>query len=145
MLHTAYQKGVSCMDAIFATQAALLAHYREGSQPYLCPFDLEKAYDSVKRPFNLGINGKCWRFIKNWCTGSRSQVRVDCHLSDPFPVNRGVKHNLMEGIKTEHCGLSVCGTYIGAAIHADDVRTCAATKQAVANSSCLKITNAALE
>ena len=42
MLQTAYQKGISCMDAIFATQEALLAHYREGSQPYLCLFDLEK-------------------------------------------------------------------------------------------------------
>ena len=97
MLQTAYQKGISCMDAIFATQEALLAHYREGSKPYLCLFDLEKAYDSVELPIllkwllDLGINGKCWRFIKNWYTGSRSQIRVDGHLSDPFPVNRGVK------------------------------------------------------
>ena len=101
--------------------------------------------------------------------GSRSQVRVDGHLSDPFPVNRGVNQesvlsptlfltvmdNLLEGMKTEHCGLSVCGTYIGATIHADDVRTCATTKQTIAkqneiitnftNSSCLKLNAQKLE
>ena len=64
------------MDTIFVTQEALL--YREGSQPYLCLFDLEKAYDSVELPillkqlFDLGINEK---FGKNWYTGSRSQVK----------------------------------------------------------------------
>ena len=128
------------MDAIFATQEALLTHYRDGGQPYLCLFDLEKAYDSVelpvllKRLFALGMNRKCWRLIKNWYTGSRGQVRVDGHLSDPFPVNRGVKQGsvlsptlfltvmdkLLESMTTESCGLSVRATFIGAA-HADHV------------------------
>ena len=175
MLQTAYQRGVSCMDAIFATQEALLTHYRDGGQPYLCLFDLEKAYDSVELPvllerlFDLGINGKFWRFIKNWYTGSRGRVRVDGHLSDAFPVNRGVRQGsvlsptlfltvmdkLLESMTTEGCGLSVCGTFIGAAIHADDVRTCATTKQTVAkqneiitnftDSSCLSLNTQKLE
>ena len=152
MLQTAYQKGVSCMDAIFATQEALLTHYRDGGKPYLCLFDLEKAYDSVELPvllqrlFDLGINGKCCRLIKNWYTSSRGRVRVDGHLSDPFLVKRGVKQGsvlsptlfltvmdkLLENMTCEKCGLSVCGTFIGAAIHADDVRTCVTTKQSVA-------------
>ena len=134
MLQTAYQKGVSCMDAIFATQEALLTHYRDGGKPYLCIFDLEKAYDSVELPvllqriFDLGINGKCWRLIKNWYTSSRGRVRVDGHLSDPFLVKRGVKQGpvlsptlfltvmdkLLENMTSEKCGLSVCGTFIGA-------------------------------
>ena len=89
--------GVSCMDVIFATQEALLTHYCDGGHPYLCLFDLEEAYDSVelqillKRLFNLGINGKFWRLIKNWYIGSRGKVRVEGHLSDPFTVKRGVK------------------------------------------------------
>ena len=33
---TAYQKGLSCADAIFATQEALLAHVRDGGKPFLC-------------------------------------------------------------------------------------------------------------
>jgi hypothetical protein len=99
----------------------------------------------LQRLFDLGINGKCWRLIKNWYTGSRGQVKVDNHLSDPFPVERGVKQGsvlsptlfftvmdtLLHHITRENCGLSVSGSFIGAAIHADDVRTCAASKQSV--------------
>ena len=93
ILQTAYQRDVSCMDAIFATQEALLTPYREGGgHPYLCLFDLEKAFDSVELPvllhrlFDLGINGSCWRLVKNWYTGSNGRVRVDNILFDPFPV-----------------------------------------------------------
>ena len=41
----AYQKGLSSIDAIFATQEVILKRIREGDTPYLCFFDLEKAYD----------------------------------------------------------------------------------------------------
>ena len=42
---TAYQKGLSCADAIYATQEALLTHayVRDGSKPFLCFYDIEKA------------------------------------------------------------------------------------------------------
>ena len=33
---TAYQRGLSCTDAIFSTQEAILNHIREGDTPYLC-------------------------------------------------------------------------------------------------------------
>ena len=33
---TAYQKGLSCADAIFATQEALLTHVRDCGKPFLC-------------------------------------------------------------------------------------------------------------
>ena len=60
----AYQKGLSCADAIFATQEALLAHVRDGGKPFLCLYDIEKAFDSVEIPilfkwlYSVGINGK---------------------------------------------------------------------------------------
>ena len=44
---TAYQNGVSCVDAIYATQETLLTHVREGGRPYLCLYDIEKAFDSA--------------------------------------------------------------------------------------------------
>ena len=61
---TAYQKGISCSDAIFAMQEALLTHARDNSKPFLCFYDVEKAFDSVELPILLkelwaiGINGK---------------------------------------------------------------------------------------
>ena len=96
-LQTAYQKGISCIDAIFATQETLTNHLRDVGQPYLCLFDIEKAFDSVEFPtllrhlYNIGINGKLWRLIKNWYANSTSRVRVNCQLSEPFIVGRGVK------------------------------------------------------
>ena len=35
------------MDATFATQEALLTHYHDGGHPYLCLFNMEKAYNLV--------------------------------------------------------------------------------------------------
>ena len=69
------------------------------------------------------------------------RVRVDNILSDPFPVEQSVKQGsvlsptllltvmdtLLQNMKSENCGLSVGGTFIGTAIRADDVRTCAAS------------------
>jgi len=75
-LQTAYQKGISCMDAIYATQEAITHSLKEGGKPYLCLFDIEKAFDSVEIPillqglYELGVNGKYWRLIKEWYTGS---------------------------------------------------------------------------
>ena len=68
-----------------------------GGQPYLCLFDIEKAFDSVELPillqhmYDIGINGKFWRLIKNWYTSSTSCVRVHNELSEPFSVERRVK------------------------------------------------------
>ena len=52
-LQTAFQKGLSCSTAIFAMQEALLIHLREGGHPYLCLFDLEKAFDSIEHSILL--------------------------------------------------------------------------------------------
>ncbi len=174
-LQTAYQKGISCMDAIYATQEALMTHLQDGGHPYLCLFDIEKAFDSVEFPillqnlYDIGINGKCWRLIKNWYEHSISRVRVCNQLSAHFNVERGVKQgsvlsptlflivmdSLLKQMKANNCGLSVCGTYAGAAIHADDLRTAAASKDAIdkqvdiirnfTENACLKLNTSKLE
>ena len=65
--------------------------------------------------------------------------------NQPFTVERGVKQSsvlsptlfltvmdrLLKQLKEEKHGLSVCQTYAGAAIHADDLRTTAASKDTV--------------
>ena len=78
---TAYQKGLSCTDAIFATQEALLTHIRDGGKPFLCFYDIEKAFDSVEIPillkqlYSIGINGKLWRLLKHWYSTSSARVK----------------------------------------------------------------------
>ena len=45
---TAYRCGIWSTDAIFSTQEANLKYIREGENPTLCFFDLEKAFDSIE-------------------------------------------------------------------------------------------------
>ena len=93
-LQTAYRKGLSCTDAIFVTQEALLIHLHEGGHPYLCLFDLEKAVDStehiilMEKLFEIGINGRCWRIILNWYKSAHSIVSCEFNF---FTVTRRVK------------------------------------------------------
>ena len=77
-----------------------------------------------------------------------------CLVPRPLPRKRAW-YTLYAHACNRPGGLSVCGTCIGAAIHADDVRTCAATKQTVAkqneiitsftNSSCFNLNARKLE
>ena len=151
LAQTAYQKGLSCADAIFATQEALLTHVRDWGKPFLCFYDIEKAFDSVELPIllrqlhTIGINGKLWRLLKHWYSTSSARVRVNGHISNSFNISRGVKQGsvlsptlfltvmdlLMKRLRESDCGLHVRGTYMGAAVHADDLRTTAASAEAV--------------
>ena len=139
---TAYRRGLSCIDAIFSTQEVILKHIREGDTPYLCFFDLEKAFDSVEyhtllsHIFKLGVNGKCWRIIREWYTDTHSVVKVNNKCSHPFQVNRGVRQGsvlsptlfiaVMDSLLSylESCGqgLSLRGMNMGCSAHADDLR-----------------------
>ena len=71
-LQTAYQRGVSCGDAIFATQEAALKVLREGRKAFLSFFDQEKAFDTIEKAvllqclYNKGICGRAWRIINSW-------------------------------------------------------------------------------
>ena len=72
-------------------------------------------------------------------------MRIHNQLSEPFTVERGVKQGSILFYLIPDCdgstsnaakrekipGLSVCQTYVGAAIHADDLRTTAESKDAV--------------
>ena len=151
-LQTAYQKGLSCADAVFVTQEALLTHLREGGHPYLCLFDLEKAFDSVEFPnllnklFQVGIRGKLWRIILKWYTSAKNRIRVNGVLSDSYNIiHRGVKQgsvlspllfvlildDLLKNLRKEEAGLTVGGNFVGGAAHADDLRTAAISKESI--------------
>ena len=171
----AYQKGLSCIDAICATQETLLIHARENGKPFLCFYDVEKAYDSVKLPillkeiYAVGINGKLWRLGKSWYSTSSGCVRINHQISDKFTLSRGVEQGsvlsptlflividvLLKRMQESNCGLSIRGTYMGAAIYADDLHTGAPSMESTASQadiikdftvdSCLKLNASKLE
>ena len=144
---TAYQHSLSCSDAIFSTQEALLKFVREGDKVYLCLYDLEKAFDSIEfatllsHLFKRGINGRCWRLIKSWYTNAKSVVKHGGKLSHPFCVSRGVRQGsvlspmlflivmdtLLYQLHLSGHGLSMNGLTISSAAHADDIRSVSTT------------------
>ena len=96
---SAYRKGVSCADAIFATQEMInrYIYMQEGCKVFMCFYDLQKAFDSVEFPvllhrlFVSGVNSKTWRLLQNWYTNSTSSVHVGCHSSLTFQLQRVVR------------------------------------------------------
>ena len=172
---TAYQKGISCSDAIFATQEALLTHARDNGKPFLYFYGVEKAFDSVELPILLkelwaiGINGKLWRIVKNWYTASSGKVKIQNHISSSLQISHCVKQGsvlsptffliviyvLLKRMRESNCGLSVRGTYMGAATNADDIRTTAPSKKSVSTQAdivsnfmkdtCLELNSSKLE
>ena len=103
---------------------------RDGDCPYLCFFDMEKVFDSVEYHtllFKFGVNGKCWRVIKNWYTDSCS-VKVNNHFkvnnkqgSVLFPTI-AVNDSLLSFLESSGQGLTLHGLKVGCSAHADDVR-----------------------
>ena len=144
LTQTAYQKHISCQDAIFATQEAIQHNLRVS---YLSLYDLEKAFDSVEHCillqslFEAGINGKVWRLIKACYSNLTAVVKSGSTLSARFAVTRGVQQGpvlsptfflivmdkLLQQLKATSAGLSICGLYLGGAAHADDVRAIASS------------------
>ena len=86
---------------------------------------------------NSGITGKTWHLIKDWYADVRSHVRVGKATSSPISISRGVRQGsvlspllfllimdpLLIELKRRSCGPSVCGLYLGAFSHTDDIRT----------------------
>ena len=137
--HTCTRTHTYIYHAIFSTQDVVLKHIREGDTPYLCFFDLEKAFDSIEYPVllsNIFKHGKCFRLIKDWYTDSCSIVRINNKYSQSFPVHRGVKQgsvlsptlfiavmdSLLRLLENSGQGLTISGLNVGSSAHADDVR-----------------------
>ena len=95
---SAYKKKVSCADAVFATQEVIARYLQGGSRVYMCLYDLQKAFDLIEYPillrrlYDIGVNGKCWRIIKSRYENVSCKVKLDDGvLSRSYPVERRVK------------------------------------------------------
>ena len=144
---TAYQKKVSCQDAIFTSLEAIRSTLRDGRSAYLSLYDLEKAFDSIEHAillrslFEAGVNGKSWRLIWFWYSNLTAVVRSGAITSSPIHILRGVQQgsvlspifflvimdNLLHQLSRNSCGASIYHLYLGGAIHADDVRAVASS------------------
>ena len=96
-LQFAYQKNKSCIDASMSLQEAVLHNIELGSKVYCCFLDSTKAFDTVwisglfYKLYNLGIQGKTWRLLRNWYSKLTSRVITGGVVSAEFPVLQGVR------------------------------------------------------
>ena len=159
---TAYQKSISCRDAIFSTQEIILHTLHEGGHPILSLYDLEKAYDSIEHPILLkclseaGLNGKSWRVIKACYDNIQVVVSSNSRYSTPVPFLRGIQQGsvlsptfflvvmdkMLQKLEDENAGISICNLFLGGASHADDIRAISTSKK-VSENQCKIISNAA--
>ena len=136
---SAYQRGVSCAQAIFATQETIAQYMHGGSKVYMCLYDLEKAFDSVEfsvllhQLFTIGINGKLWRLLRDWYSGMSCSVRLDGCKPEDFGVMRGIRQGsvlspllfhividpLLQQLERSALGPSINNLYAGGYLHAD--------------------------
>ena len=141
---SAYIKERSCTDGIFSTYEVLNTLIQDGDSPFLCMFDLEKAFDSVEYDillyhlYNYGINGKTFRIIKSWYTNPTCSVHLNQRTSRKYIVHRGVKQGsvlspvlfniimdrLLQSLNKKPTNLTISNLSIGCAAHADDIRAC---------------------
>ena len=148
---SAYRRNVSCADAIFATQETVSRYISEGSNIFMCLYDLQKAFDSVEYPillqrlFDVGVNGKCWRLIRSFYKNTTCRVRVGEGLSTSYVLERGVKQGsilspalfllvmdpLLSLLENSGVGLSINNLYAGGFVHADDIRTLASSSDSL--------------
>ena len=93
----AYEKKKSCLDASLSLQEAVLYNTERGSKVYCCFLDSCKAFDTVwmdglfYKLYNLGIQGKTWRLLRNWHSTLTSRVIYDGIASSEFPLQQGVR------------------------------------------------------
>ena len=145
---TAYGRSVSCTDAIFTTQEVIAKYLKCGSKVYMRLSGLQKAFVLVEyavlidKRFEVGVNGKMWRVLRNWYEGGSCCVEIDGRLSATYSVGRGVKQGsvlspapfllvldpLLRELQASGLGLSINNFYAGGFLHADDVRTLASSK-----------------
>ena len=96
-LQFAYQKQLSCLHVSFSVQESILHNLERGSKVYTCFLDTRKAFDVVwheglfYKLFELGINGKAWRTMKNVYHGMTSRVLFQGEKSEKFNVCQSVR------------------------------------------------------
>ena len=87
------------------------------------------------------MNSKAWRILNSWYTDCQTPVRLGQHLSPFFSLGRGVRQGsilspslfllimdpFLRELQSLSVGTSVNGMYVGGFLHADDIRTLAAS------------------
>ena len=142
LTQTAYRRGASCQDSIFAGMEGIANFVNDKEKVYTCFYDLARTFNTVEfivlleELFQARIRGKCWRLIRNWYSNLVSQEKLGAYISRPFNVSCSIRQGsvlsptlfnlvlnpLLSALWQRNLGLSINGLYLRAFAHADDIR-----------------------
>ena len=95
-LQGAAQEGASCLHTSLLLKETIQNKVDEDGSVHVVFLDARKAFDCVwsdalfVRLYELGVNGKLWRILKEWYRDLQCFVRVGCVYSQTFRVRIGV-------------------------------------------------------
>ncbi len=139
-LQFGFRKNSGADMAALTLQECIMYFKEHSSVLYATFLDNEKAFDKIwqngllLKLYNLGMNAKCWRFLKHSYTTSKSFVIFQgCH-SSYFNIRRGVGQGrvlsawlflvyidgLIKELKLTGCGINIANLSIPTIILADD-------------------------
>ena len=152
-IQSAGQEKCSSLHTSFLTQECVSYNINRGCSVYGGFLDTSKAFDSVwingllYKMYELGIDFKVWKLIRNAYLGFKCSVNVNGQSSDWFVILRGVHQgapfsmklyilyvNKMISVIRESCyGAKIGFLKTGAPAHADDVCVLVLYKSALNN------------
>ncbi len=137
----AFQAKCSSTDVVAMLQETV-AHHREcENDVYIALLDVSKAFDSVwseglfYKLFNLGLEGKLWRILRQCYEGFTCEVLVNQTKSREFTVGRGVhqgaplsmrlyqiyNNDLLNDLNTTNVSVGILDLKTGSPAFADDI------------------------
>jgi len=92
-----FREGRSTSDQLFILREAVQDRTRRKKGTYCCFLDIKKAYDTVfreglwRRLWEVGVQGKMWRVLKNIYAKVESSVVVNTKRGEWFELHTGVR------------------------------------------------------
>ena len=131
----------STLDQVFLLNEIWTSR-KEAGEPTVSAFiDVRKAYDRVWRNglfvklFEMGVNGRVWRLVRNMYSCVRRRVRVNEELTDEFRIDVGVAQGsvlspflyscfinaVADELKQRGLGVDIAGERVALLLYADDI------------------------
>lgn len=135
-----FRRGYSTADCALAMSEIIQQRWKDKLKTFVCFVDIRKAYDTVWHDglflslMNRGVKGHLLRVLMSWYEGGTSRVRVNNNLSEPIPMNMGIRQGnvnstleyivfmdeLCRELEASSLGVHVKGVWVGALFYADD-------------------------
>ena len=130
-----------CLDLVFMLSEIINVRRHANMGTFMCFIDVTKAYDTVwldglwAKLWNYGVQGRMWRFIREWYKDMSSQVLADGKKTRSFKLEQGVKqgailspllynlfiNDIVKLLKGRGLGLVFEGNWVGIMMYADDM------------------------